>query len=407
MTEITLILILLIASGFFASSEVAFFGLNKFLLEKKANKNPLTLKLVKKLLSSPIELIITILIGNELVNILISSLGTTFLKNYFTETIVVLGGFLISLSIFLFGEVIPKNIALRFPETLAQIYAIPLYIFSLLLYPIRKSLSKVLGKLLEDIEKKEEQKISEEELLYHLEENFKRGYISEDELEIIKRVLKLSDTTVEEIMTPRTDIFALEEEMKVKDAIPLILDKMHSKIPLYAENLDNIKGVLYIKDLLPVEYYQEKKLKEFKREVRFLPAILDLENLIKEFKKYRTQIFLVVDEHGGTAGLITFYDFLKWFLGEMIEEWGEERIKEIAKGVYIVDAGINIETLSEKIGLKLPEDYEYSTLGGYLISLVKEFPKQYTVIETPNFKFVILSLENNRIKSVKIVKKTS
>ena len=151
----------------------------------------------------------------------------------------------------------------------------------------------------------------------------------------------------------------------------------------------------------------KKKLKEFKREVRFLPAILDLENLIKEFKKYRTQIFLVVDEHGGTAGLITFYDFLKWFLGEMIEEWGEERIKEIAKGVYIVDAGIDIETLSEKIGLKLPEDYEYSTLGGYLISLVKEFPKQYTVIETPNFKFVILSLENNRIKSVKIVKKTS
>ena len=403
MAEISVIVFLLFLSGFFASAEVAFFSLNTFLLEREKNK---IVFLIKKLLERPVDLIISILVGNELVNILISALGTKFLKNAFGDAGVAGGTVIFSLLIFYFGEVIPKNVALQFPEKLAKIYALPIYLFEELLYPVRFLFKKLFGNLIEKVEAKKEQHLSVEEFLFHLEEGFKKGEIDKQELDMVKRALELSDTTVEEIMTPRTDIFALEETKQVKEVLDSIVEERHSKIPLYVNNLDTTTGILYIKNLLPTEDNLEKKLSEFKREVYFLPQLLSLEDLINEFKQRKTQIFIVVDEHGGTSGLVTYSDFLSWLLGEMVEEWdGESEIKEIAKGVYLIDASVNIELLSEKFGLKLPEDYEYSTLGGFLIEQFKGIPPKGATLEIDRFRFQIEEIENNRIKTVKLVLK--
>jgi len=400
--ELGLLLLLLVLSGFFASAEVAFFGLNTFLLERKKGK---VVALIKKLLERPVDLIITILVGNEVVNILLSAVGTKLLQETVGDTGVALGTIFISLAIFYFGEVIPKNVALQLPSKLATLYALPIYLFEQAIYPLRFVFKKLFGNLIEKVEAKKEHSLSVEEFLYHLEEGFKRGEIDRQEFEMAKKVLEMSDTTVEEIMTPRTDIFALEEHKKVKEVIDQILEKAHSKIPLYVENLDSTTGVLYIKNLLPVEDNLEKVLSEFKRGINFVPQILDLENLIEEFKRKKTQIFMVVDEHGGTAGLVTYSDFLGWLLGEMVEEWeGEEEIKEIAPNTYLVDASINIELLAQKLGIKLPEDYEYSTLGGYLISHFKGLPPKGASIDIDGFHFTVQEIENNRIKLVKISK---
>ena len=402
--EIGLLLLLLVLSGFFASAEVAFFGLNTFLLERKKGK---VVQLIKALLERPVDLIITILVGNEVVNILISAVGTKLLQETVGDAGVAVGTVLISLAIFYFGEVIPKNVALQVPSKLATLYAVPIYLFEQAIYPIRVLFKKLFGNLIEKVEAKREHSLSVEEFLYHLEEGYKRGEIDSQAFEMAKKVLELSDTTVEEIMTPRTDVFALEERKRVKEVLDQIVEKAHSKIPLYVENLDTTTGVLYIKNLLPTEDNLNKTLGTFKRGINFIPQILDLENLIEEFKKKKTQIFMVVDEHGGTAGLVTYSDFLSWLLGEMVQEWeGEKEIKKLSPGTYLVDASVNIELLAEKLGLKLPEDYEYSTLGGYLISHFKGLPPQGATIDIDGFRFTVQEIENNRIKWVKISKLT-
>ena len=401
--EIFLLLLLLGLSGFFASAEVAFFGLNPFLLERKKDKLS---RLIKKLISQPVDLIISILVGNELVNILISSLGTKFLNDTLGGAGVALGTVLFSLLIFYFGEVIPKNIALQIPEKLARLYSLPIYLFTQLLYPLRLPFRKFFGNLIEQVESKREHLFTVEELLYHLEKGLQRGEIDRDEFEMVKRVLKMSETSVEEIMTPRTDIFALEETLKVSEVIEDIKRNSHSKIPLYLENLDTTTGILYTKTLLPVEDNLDKKLSDFKRKADFIPQILSLEDLINEFKQKKTQIFMAVDEHGGTAGLVTYSDFLEWLFGEMVEEWGDEQeIRKLSENVYLVDAGVNIELLSEKFGINLPEDYEYSTLGGFLIDKFKGIPQKGTVLELENLKLIVEDIENNRIRSVKLILK--
>ncbi len=400
--ELAVILLLLVLSGFFASAEVAFFGLNTFLLERE--KSPLV-RFVKKLLQKPVDLIITILVGNELVNIFISSLGTKFLKDTLGDVGVAGGTVALSLLIFYFGEVIPKNVALQLPETLAKVYALPIYLFQKALFPIRWVIKKLFGGLIEQVEKPKEQFLTVEELLFHLQEGYKNGEITKEELEMVRRALETADTTVEEIMTPRTDIFALEEDKKVGEVLDQIVERGHTKIPLYVENLDHTTGVLYVKNLLPTEDNLDKELRLFRREVNFVPQMLTLEDLINEFKGKKTQIFMVVDEHGGTAGLVTYSDFLSWLLGEMVEEWGAGGIKEISKGVYLVDASVNIEVLAERFGLKLPEDYEYSTLGGFLIERFKGIPQRGESLEIGNLRFVVEDIENNRIRTVKLIVK--
>ncbi|NPB05090.1 MAG: HlyC/CorC family transporter [Aquificae bacterium] len=400
--ELAVLLFLLFLSGFFASAEVAFFGLNAFLLERKKGK---VVNLIKRLLERPVDLIITILVGNEVVNILISAVGTKLLQETVGDAGVALGTVLITLAIFYFGEVIPKNVALQMPGRLATLYALPIYLFQQAIFPLRFVFKKLFGNLIEKVESGKEQVLSVEELLFHLEENYRRGHLSKEELEMVKRALEISETTVEEIMTPRTDIFALEETKKVGEVIDDIVREAHSKVPLYLENLDSTTGILYTKSLLPVEDNLERRLTEFRRPVGFIPQILTLEDLIEEFKAKKTQIFMVVDEHGGTAGLVTYSDFLSWLLGEMVEEWNrEQEIKELGRGVYLVDASVNIELLAERLGLKLPEDYEYSTLGGYLIAHFKGLPPKGATIEVGGFRFTVQEIENNRIKWVKITR---
>ena len=400
--ELSLFLFLLALSGFFASAEVAFFGLNLLLLEREGSK---AARLVKKLLEKPVDLIITILVGNEVVNILISSVGTTLLKNSLGDFGVAIGTVLISVLIFYFGEVIPKNVALRIPEKLATLYALPIYLFEQVIYPVGWVIKKLFGRLIEKVEGKHEETITVEEFLYYLKEAQKSGEIDEKEFEMVKRALELSDTTVEEIMTPRTDIFALEKDKRVEEVIDEIIKREHSKIPLFEGNLDKIIGVLYTKSLLPVEDNLNRKLEEFSKPIGFVPQFLDLENLLLEFKQKKTQIFMVLDEHGGTAGLVTYSDLFSWLLGEMVEEWSEEReLQKIGRNTYLVDASVSIEFIAEKFGIKLPEDYEYSTLGGFLFAHFKELPKAGDTLTVDGIRFTVQEVENNRIKTVKVVK---
>ncbi|NPB07076.1 MAG: HlyC/CorC family transporter [Aquificae bacterium] len=405
-TDFLVFVFLLFASGFFASSEVVFFSVSKPVLMKfsKSKVYPILMYLISK----PKEVLISILIGNELVNVLIASYGTKVFTELFGQKGAFLSAFVVSTLIFIFGETIPKNVVLPVADRLSLIYAPVFYLFHVLITPIRVVVlwpSKLILKRF-GIEFKEEVFVlSEEKLLSLLEQGIETGEFTHEEKEMIEKALKLDEVLVREIMTPRPKIFALPEDRKVKEAVKEIKRARHTKLPVYRETLDNATGVVFVKDLLPVQQNAERLLKEFAREPFVVPEVMTVLRLLVEMKKRRAQMALVVDEHGLLTGLVTHYDVLKWMAGEVTQEREEEReVEKISADTYRVGGSVDIEELAEKIGLELPEEYEYDTVSGFVMANLEKVPQKGDEFEFQGFKFVVSETDRNTVKEVMVVK---
>jgi Hemolysins and related proteins containing CBS domains len=245
-TELLLFLFLLFLSGFFSSSEVVFFGTNRFLLRKYFQRR--FYSLVNRLLSKPREILVSILIGNEIVNVLISAYGTKLFISHLGEKGATISAPILSMLIFIFGEVIPKNVAFPFATVISFIYALPFYVVHTLLIPIRLLFKKSVDALMHF---DKEDKKPEEVFWEVFDLGYGRGLFGEEEKKMVERSLSIRETTVKEVMTPRPDLFILEEDSKVGEVYPEILRRKHSKIPLYSKEPDNITGVLFVKDIVP------------------------------------------------------------------------------------------------------------------------------------------------------------
>ncbi len=408
-TDILIIFFLLLASGFFASSEVVFFSVSKpFLLKYSKSR---VYRILMGLLSRPKEVLISILIGNEIVNVLISSYGTKLFTDLYGTEGALISALLISALIFIFGETLPKNAVLPLADRLSLVYTPFFYIFHTLISPLRCVFLLPLQTLLKKfgIEPKEETfELSEEKLLGILEVGIASGEFSEEERKTVEKVFQMDKVLVREIMTPRPDIFALPENSKVKEVIGEIRKRGHSRIPIYREKLDDITGVVNVKDLLPIHKNKEREISEFRREALLVPEVMSISSLLQELRKARTQIAIVVDEHGAVSGLITMYDILRWLVGEVPEEWEEERdIEKISYDVYKVDGSADIEEVAQTLGFELPEEYDYDTVSGFVMANLKRVPEKGDEFEYEGFKFMVGEVEKNRVKEVivKIMKK--
>ncbi|MFN3471725.1 MAG: CNNM domain-containing protein, partial [Aquificaceae bacterium] len=319
-TELLIFTFLLFLSGFFSSSEVVFFGANPYLLKLKRRRR--IYSALMRLLSKPREVLLTILIGNEMVNILISSYGTKL----FVDLLGSKGaGFAILFSsalIFFFGEVLPKNLVLPYTTKLAPIYYIPFILIYKLMYPVRRALSMPVNRLIEMIKVEEREKEPREAFFELMELGLSMGYFKE--VEPVERAISLRDLTVKEIMTPKPDIFMLREDLTLEEALEEMIKIKHSKIPLYSESPDHITGILYVKDIVPLHANLKRRLGDLKREALFVPEILSVVDLIKEMKGKGTQIALVVGEHGELSGLVSVYDVMKYLFGDVRESWEED-----------------------------------------------------------------------------------
>jgi len=314
----------------------------------------------------------------------------------------------------IFGHAIPQSWAKHAGEKflshtykLLMFFAIIarpiIYVFDLRLYD---GLIRRLAGIAESTpEEKQEEK--QEEFLNGLEQRRREGVVDEEQQEMIENVLELSDKTADEIMTPRTDIVAVEVNSDLAAILETIIAAGHSRVPVYEENIDNIVGLIYAKDLL-TEVGTESghfKLRSKMRDAYFVPETKHLRSLFREFQNQKLHIAVVLDEYGGTAGIVTLEDILEELVGEITDEYEEtpqKPIKKIDRATSDVDARTGIDDLNDELDLNLPEDEDYDTIGGFVFSHLGYIPKAGDSFDYKNLKFTIIAAETRRIKRIKI-----
>ncbi len=255
----------------------------------------------------------------------------------------------------------------------------------------------------------EEQEEKEEEFLSVVEQHKMEGIVDEEEQQMIENVLEFSETTADNIMTPRTDIIAVSADTNLTDLLKIIEDAGHSRIPVYERNIDNIIGLIYAKDLLTEigKNPSDFKLRDKMRDAYFVPETKPLRALLHEFQNQKQHIAIVLDEYGGTAGIVTIEDILEELVGEIVDEYEElppKSIKRIDEKTVEVDARIYVDDFNEEFDVALPEDEDYDTLGGFVFSHLGYIPKTGETFDYHNLKFVISSAESRRVKRIKIEK---
>ena len=390
-------------SAFFSGTETAYFNI-------KTHRDDVPSKL-KNLLDNPRRLLVSILTGNTIVNVGIGSLAAiiTYRISPDNQNLMLLQVIIVSIVLIIFGEILPKTIAMRSSSQFANIVYYPLRAFMILLHPITLILNGINKFVLRLIPKEEKSFDTEEELEILAELGEEKGSLEEEESDMIRSIIKFDDKTVREVMTPRVDILSLPSDASIDDAMDLIAKKQFSKIPLYRENIDEITGIIYAKDLVPylIGSRPNVKLQSISRNVYFVPEQKPIDDLLNDFKEKKISLAIVVDEWGGTSGMVTLEDIVEEVMGEIRDPYDLEKspVSQINDENFIVDGKISIYDLEEEIeGMSFPEDRDYDTLGGLILDNLEDIPKQGESIVHDEWMIKVLDLDGNRITKVQITK---
>ena len=420
---IIILVLLLLASALISGTEVAFFSLSKTdiinISEETKDHNP-----VVELLQKPRKLLATILITNNFINILIvlifASLGEAFFKNqdltlklldFFIPSNIVkfsVEVVLVTFLILLFGEVLPKVYASRRALQFCNLMSRPLQFLNLILTP----LSYPLINLTKVVEKRLGSKNSNfsVEILSKALELTSEGATTKEEQKILEGIVSFGATETVQIMKPRIDIFALSETETYEEVLTKILKHGYSRNPVYKDSIDDIIGILYSKDLLGHLNKKNFKWQQLLREPFFIPENKKLDDLLTEFKTKKIHMAIVVDEYGGTSGIITLEDVIEEIFGEISGEFDDEDnlYSKLDDQTFIFDSKINLQDFYRAINLKDSSTFEeialeIETLGGFLIEKIKKIPRVGQVITHDSYKFVIEIVDKKRIKQVKLI----
>jgi putative hemolysin len=409
--------ILLLLSAFFSASETAFFSLSAADLDRMKNKKDSLTRQVVQLMSQPKKLLISIIIGNTLVNISAASLAAILTLDICKavgldpEIGLVIDVIVVTLVILIFTEIVPKVAAVKNARRVAMNFSYPLTIFYYLFTPLA-SIFHVFTEWLTHIFKLKKDKLllSEEELLSLVDVGEEKGTLEEEEKEMIHSIFEFGETNVKEIMVPRIDMVAASTETDIKTLLKLIKNHMHSRIPLYQDKVDNIIGIIYAKDLLPYidsKKSQEFNLKDLARPAYFVPEQKKIDELLREFQTERIHMAIVVDEYGGTSGLVTLEDIIEEIVGEIQDEHDAEEsmYQKVSDKEYLIDGGMDLEELNEELDLDLPTEEGVETLAGFLYGLFGSVPKEAQQIDYNDYHFVIEKVIRRRIKMVRVILK--
>ena len=399
--------ILLLFSAFFSAADMTYGIVDKDRLERKAKKGSKQAKIALKLASNYEMSISSILFGNNLVNILASSIVTLIGIALDPGNGPTIAAIIFTVIIIIFAEFLPKAIAKRFNYTLALWFAYPtqifIYLFFIFTWPIAKIIA-LISKLFSK-KAKEEDKVDDKVLDEMVDEIVETGEIQNDEAEIIRGAIDLIDIEAYEIMTPRVDVFSIdiddpiEEILKNKDLLE------YSRVPIYKETVDNIIGILPIKVLSRKLLAGESiNIASLMYQPLVIPRNYQVIDLLNEFKKTLIHIAIVKDEYGGTEGIITMEDILEEVVGDIFDETDdiEEEYKKIRKGVYIVDGMMNIDDVFELIGCKDEIETEYSTIGGFCQEFIKGFAKKGDTFKFSHYKVKILEASEYTVEKLQI-----
>ena len=403
------LLILLIGSGFFSASETSLMSLSKIRIRHMKEEGVKGAKLVANLTEDSNKLLSTILVGNNIVNIAATSISTAL----FTSLIpgasgVAVATALMTVLVLLFGEITPKTIAANNSEKVAIFVSRPIKVIIFILRPVVWVFNLVTGlifKILGVKDKGNQPYITEEELKTMVNVSHEEGVLEIEERQIINNVFQFGDMQAKEAMVQRLDMIAIDSEDNYEQIINMFKTEKLSRMPVYNESIDDIVGILNIKDIifLSDEEIENFDIKNYMREPFFTYEFKKITQLLEEMKIEKSQMAIVVDEYGGTSGLITLEDLIEVIVGDIEDEYDEEEeeIQVIKEDEYVVDGSIKITDVNDLIGVRL-ESEEFDSIGGYIIGHLRRLPEEHEVIEVDNIKFCIESLDKNRIKKVRI-----
>ena len=424
--SIIILIILILINAFFASAEIAFISLNDAKIDLQAKEGNKKAKKIQNMLKNPSKFLATIQIGVTLAGFLSSA----FASDTFADKLApVLNMWLPSVSIstwksisiiiitiilsyftLVFGELVPKRIAMKYYEKVSFASIGVIKTISVITAPFVKFLTfstNIVSKLF-GVTGEEEDNVTEEEIRMMVDVGEEKGTIKEEEKEMINNVFEFNDKFVSEIMVPRNKIFALDIDMTIAEVIEKLSEDMrYSRIPVYDENMDNIKGIVYIKDLLISNKNKNSKIKSLVKEAYFVSETKRVNELFQELRKDKKQIAIVLDEYGGTAGMVTMEDILEEIVGEIYDEYDKEtdKFKKIDNNTFLFDASIALYDVEKFLDIDIDEE-DVDTLGGYLIKKLDRIPKdgEKPIVETEKVTYKIEKVKDRQIIKVKACK---
>ena len=406
-----ILVILILLSGFFSAAEAALSAYRSNYLEKlDEEKHPKTYAVLKRWLKDPNSMLTGIVIGNNVVNILASSIATVVIVDYFGNkgSSVALATAIMTILILIFGEISPKLMARNNSSKIAESVSVIIYVLSIILTPIVACLifiSRLVGRILGVNMTSPQLMITEEDIISFVNVGNAEGIIEEDEKEMIHSIVTLGETNAKEVMTPRTSMLAFEGTKTINEVWDEILENGFSRIPVYNETIDDIVGILYVKDLM--EHIKNGDLNspisEFVRTPYYIPETKSIIEILKEFRTLKVHIAMVLDEYGGVVGLVTIEDLIEEIVGEIRDEYDDEEdsfYKKIADNEYEVDAMTDIETINKDLELELPISEDYESLGGLIVTTLGRICNVGDEIEIDNIHLKVLEVDKMRVSKV-------
>ncbi|MCX8082642.1 MAG: hemolysin family protein [bacterium] len=404
------IIILLILSAFFSAAEAAFISFGRHHFQKISERDEKKARRLEFWFENPNRILVTTLIGNNIVNISASIIAATLTYNYLHRISATLVAGIMTFMILVFGEIIPKSLAKKYAEKIAYYFTFPVMFFCILLNPVAKFLIgishlfvRLFGGRIENIMPV----LTEEDIKAMIIAGEEEGIIEEEERDMIDSIFELGDKMVREIMTPRVNIISVKEETSIEDVVRVMAREGYSRLPVYRESIDRITGIIYIKDIIGhrVEDVEGLKAKDLMREPYFVPESKKVKDLMKELQEKKIQMAIVVDEYGGTGGLVTMEDLVEEIVGEISDEYKKEpkELYVLPDGDFLISGGTEVEKVNEEIGVGIPEG-KFETLAGFVLDRFGRFPVKGESFVYNNYQFTVQESDRKKVIMVKIRK---
>lgn len=406
LAQVLTVVFLLLLSFFFSGSEAAMLSLSRMRVARSSATQMRASGAIKSLLSDTRGLITTLLLGNEFVNVALASVIASIVVPRLGEKQGTLAAFGLAFGLLiLFGEFTPKSLALRYPEDFAVAAVHPLRFLYTALKPVRKLVQGMTNMLLSGSLRKSQLRrgFSDEEFESLIEAGLAKGLYKRDEAQMMRRILTLRHITAKELMTPRPEVVAMPEKTTVADAVSALRKTYFARIPVFAESIDNVLGVVLAKELIKAANSGagRSQVREFVREVPVVPETKKANNLLALLVAEKAHLAVVIDEYGGTEGIVTLEDVLEEIVGEIVDEKDEEvlEITRIGPDTFSVLSSARLDLFAEEVGLELP-DGDYDTVGGFIVTKLGSIPAQGERIEEGPLVFEVLRTEKSRVISM-------
>ena len=423
-TDILIILVLILINGFFVAAEIAFVSVRRTRLDELAEAGDRRAKRAQVLMRDPGRFLAVIQVAITFLGALASAVAAvsivtvvseplrqiTFLADYADTIALLFVTSIVAIVSIVLGELIPKGLALANPDRIALAVSGPISLFAKIVSPLvavlvllTKIISKPFG-----IDPTRTPELSAAEIRLIVEQGSQQGVLEAEEEQMISAVMSLSDSKLHEVMVPRIDIAAIDQEASFDDAVTLVLTEGHSRTPLYKESVDHIVGILYAKDLLRIIAAggPRPRLRDIMRPALFVPESQAVDDLLNELQRRRVHMAIVLDEYGGTAGLVTIEDLLEEIVGEIQDEFDEEEPMKVIvrEGEAILDGRADIDEMGELIdpALELEDDEEYDTVGGFVYHRIGRVPVVGDTVAVDPFKITVIKVTGRRVGKVRV-----